>query len=63
MEEETQTFTGAPLEAVLVEDLTSLGLEELNARIAALEAEIARCRSVIDDKKSLHSDAEAIFQK
>ena len=63
MEEETQNLAGTPLGDLLAEDLSPLGLEELTARIGALESEIARCRTTIDSKKSSHSDAEAIFQK
>ena len=63
MEEETQNLVGTPLGDLLAEDLSPMGLEELAARIGALESEIARCRTIIDIKKSSHSDAEAIFQK
>ena len=63
MEEETQNLAGTPLGDLLAEDLSPLGLEELTARIGALESEIARCRTIIDSKKSSLSDAEAIFQK
>ena len=63
MEEETQNLGGTPLGDLLAEDLSPMGLEELTARIGALENEIARCRTIIDSKKSSHSDAEAIFQK
>ena len=63
MEEETQISAGSPLGEVLAEDLSPMGLEELAARIGALENEIERCRATIENKKSSHSDAEAIFQK
>ena len=63
MEEETINSAGSPLGDLLAEDLSPMGLEELTARIGALESEIARCRASIESKKSLHSDAEAIFQK
>ena len=63
MEEETINSAGSPLGDLLAEDLSPMGLEELTARIGALESEIARCRAIIESKKSLHSDAEAIFQK
>ena len=63
MEEETPNSAGSPLGDLLAEDLSPMGLEELTARIDALESEIARCRAIIESKKSLHSDAEAIFQK
>ncbi len=63
MEEETPNSAGSQLGDLLAEDLSPMGLEELTARIDALESEIARCRAIIESKKSLHSDAEAIFQK
>ena len=63
MEEETPNSAGSQLGDLLAEDLSPMGLEELTARIGALESEIARCRAIIESKKSLHSDAEAIFQK
>ena len=63
MEEETQNLAGTPLGDLLAEDLSPMGLEELTARIGVLEREIARCRTIIDNKRSSHIDAEAIFQK
>ena len=63
MEEETPNSAGSPLGDLLAEDLSPMGLEELTARIGVLESEIARCRAIIESKKSSHSDAEAIFQK
>ena len=63
MEEETQNLAGTPLGDLLAEDLSPMGLEELTARIDALESEIERCRTIIDSKKSSYSDAEAIFHK
>tara|TARA_B100000886_G_C20388830_1_gene477318 strand:- start:412 stop:603 length:192 start_codon:yes stop_codon:yes gene_type:complete len=63
MEEETQYLAGTPLGDLLSEDLSPMGLEELTARIGVLENEIARCRTIIDSKKSSQNDAEAIFLK
>ena len=63
MEEETPNLVGSPLGDLLAEDLSPMGLEELSARIDALENEIERCRAIIESKKSSHSDAEAIFRK
>ena len=63
MEEETPSFAGSPIGDLLVEDLSPMGLDELSARINALESEIERCRVIIESKKSSHSDAEAIFRK
>ena len=63
MEEETPNLAGSPLGDLLAEDLSPMGLEELSARIDALESEIERCRAIIKSKKSSHNDAEAIFRK
>ena len=63
MEEETPNFAESPLGDLLAEDLNPMGLDELSARINALECEIERCRAIIESKKSSQSDAEAIFRK
>ena len=63
MEEETPNLAGSPLGDLMSEDLSPMGLEELNARIDALESEIERCRAIIESKRGSHSDAEAIFRK
>ena len=63
MEEESPNLAGSPLSDLVSEDLSQMSLEELNARIEALESEIERCRAVIESKRSSHSDAEAIFRK
>ena len=63
MEEETPNLVGSPLGDLLAEDLSPMGLEELSARIDALENEIERCRAIIESKRNSHSDAEAIFRK
>ena len=43
-------------------DLESMSIEELEARIEALESEIARIRDAIAAKRATLSDAEALFQ-
>lgn len=43
------------------EDLELYGVEELHERIAALEAEIARMKAMIDKKQSVRSAADALF--
>ena len=43
------------------EDLELYGLDELEERIEALEAEITRIRVQMDKKKSVHSAADALF--
>ena len=44
-------------------DLSTWSIEELNAYIAKLEAEIARTREVIAGKQSHRSGAEAFFRR
>ena len=63
MEEETPNLAGSPLGDLLAEDLNPMGLDELSARINALECEIERCRAIVESKKSSHSYAETIFRK
>ena len=63
MEEETPNLAKSPLGDLLTEDLSPMGLDELSARIDALEIEIERCRVIIENKKSSQRDAEAIFRK
>ena len=54
---------GEALEALAREDLTLLGIEELNERITALETEIARIRSLLEKKHGSLSAAKALFKK
>lgn len=51
----------AALNGLAREDLDPYGVEELNARIAVLEAEIGRVRDAIERKKNRLSAAEALF--
>ncbi len=44
-------------------DLTLLGIAELEAYIAALEAEISRARAEITAKQRQRSGAEALFKR
>ncbi len=44
-------------------DLTLLGIAELEAYIAALEAEISRARAEIAAKQRQRSGAEALFKR
>lgn len=48
---------------VLGEDLTSLGVAELDARIAALSAEIARVEAERAAKKAHEAAAAALFKR
>ncbi|MBX3506602.1 MAG: DUF1192 domain-containing protein [Parvibaculum sp.] len=54
---------GEALLALAREDLTLLGIEELNERITALETEIARIRAQLEKKQGSLSAAEALFRK
>lgn len=44
-------------------DLSRLSIEELEARIAALEEEIVRCRGAIDGKRKTRDSAESVFKR
>ena len=61
MEEETPNLAGSPLGDLLAEDLSPMGLEELSARIDALESEIERCRAIIESKKELAQRCRSDF--
>ncbi len=54
---------GEALAALAREDLSLLGIEELNERISALEAEIARIRDQLEKKRGSLSAAEAVFKR
>ena len=44
-------------------DLTTWSVEELEAYIARLKAEIARARTAIEARESVRGAAEALFKK
>ena len=50
------------LSALINEDLSQLGLDELEERITALKAEIDRISAVLESKKGSRADAEALFK-
>ena len=50
------------LSALINEDLSQLGLEELEERIMTLKAEIERITAVLESKKGSRRDAEALFK-
>lgn len=52
-----------PLTALLREDLDRLSVAELDARVAALESEIARTRKKIEGAVNHRASADAIFRK
>ena len=52
-----------PLTQLTRQDLDPMSVEELQSRIAILEAEIARARARIDTAVSFRASADAIFKK
>jgi len=52
-----------PLAQLGRQDLDPLSVDELHARIAALEAEIARVKTKIDQSVAFRSTAEDLFRK
>ncbi|MGC6522536.1 MAG: DUF1192 domain-containing protein [Candidatus Micropelagos thuwalensis] len=50
------------LSALINEDLSQLGLEELEERITTLKSEIERITAVLESKKGSRADAEALFK-
>ena len=52
---------GEPLRALSRDDLDVSAVEDLQARIAALEAVIARSRAAIETKRSKKNAADALF--
>ena len=61
MEEEI-TPKSDTLSALINEDLSQLGLEELEERITTLKEEIERITAVLESKKGSREDAEALFK-
>ena len=62
MMEEEIAIKSDTLSALINEDLSQLGLEELEERITALKAEIDRISAVLESKKGSRADAEALFK-
>ena len=54
---------GDPLATLVRQDLDPLSVDELTTRIAALEAEIARCRAKIDAAVNHRATAEGLFRR
>jgi uncharacterized small protein (DUF1192 family) len=52
-----------PLTQLTRQDLDPLSVDELRARIAVLEGEIARVKAKIDASVNFRASAEAIFKK
>jgi uncharacterized small protein (DUF1192 family) len=51
------------VDLVLGEDISALSAHELEARIASLQEEIARCRDAISSRLATKSAAENFFKK
>jgi uncharacterized small protein (DUF1192 family) len=52
-----------PLTLLTKQDLDPLSVEELNARIAILEAEIARVKAKLQNSVNFRATAESLFKK
>ena len=52
-----------PLKLLTKQDLDPLSVEELEARIAVLEAEIVRVRSKLDASVNFRASADELFKK
>ena len=52
-----------PLRLLMTQDLDPLSLAELDARVAALEAEIARVKAKRDSASAFRSAADSLFRK
>jgi len=59
---EIRSPSGSPLALLVKEDLDLYAVVDLEERISALEAEIARTRAAIDTKGSKRSAADALFK-
>lgn len=54
---------GDPLVLLLKQDLDPMSVEELQARIAALEGEIARAKGKIERAVNHRASADALFKR
>ena len=52
-----------PLTQLVRQDLDPLSVEELNARIAVLEGEIARVRAKLENAVNVRASADELFRK
>ena len=52
-----------PLAQLAKQDLDPLSVDELHARIAALEAEIARVKAKLESSVNFRATAEGLFKK
>lgn len=63
MEEDDTIRPGSPEALLLAEDLSLLGLEELQNRKKNLQSEISRIEKMLESKQGSRNDAEALFSK
>ena len=49
-------------DSFVIQDLSRLGIAELEARITLLESEIGRCRAEIAKRQSTRAAADAFFK-
>lgn len=63
IEDSSPRRAGDPLQQLIRQELDSLSVDELQARIATLEAEIVRTRGRIAQSTSHRASAEALFRK
>lgn len=54
---------GDPLTLLVKQDLDPLSVEELHARIAILESEIARVKAKLDTSVNFRASADQLFRK
>jgi len=54
---------GDPLKALVKQDLDPLSVDELHARIAALEGEIARVKAKLDASVHFRASADQLFKR
>ena len=59
----TRVQRGQRLAEAMREDLELYAVVELEERIEALEAEIARCRAQIERKRAGRAQADALFSR
>jgi uncharacterized small protein (DUF1192 family) len=63
MDELLPKAPGDPLVLLMKQDIDRLSVEELNARITALEAEIARAKAKIEFAANHRLSAESLFKR
>lgn len=63
MDDDRPAKADDPLAQLLRQDLGPLSVADLEARIKALEGEVARARSKIEDAVNHKASAEALFKR